>query len=52
MTRIEDSARAVLTELGADGEAIVQEIEDAKQHGERDNAGVPAATQARRHLRR
>ena len=52
ITRIEDSARAVLTELGAAGEAIVQEIQDAKQHGERDNAGVPAATPARRRRRR
>jgi phage terminase Nu1 subunit (DNA packaging protein) len=33
ITRLEDSARAVLTELGAAGEAIVKEIQDAKQHG-------------------
>jgi phage terminase Nu1 subunit (DNA packaging protein) len=31
MTRIEDSTRAVLTELGAEGERIVKEIENAKQ---------------------
>jgi phage terminase Nu1 subunit (DNA packaging protein) len=53
ITRLEDSARAVLTELGAAGETIVKEIEDAKQqHGERHTAGVPEATQARRRLRR
>jgi phage terminase Nu1 subunit (DNA packaging protein) len=52
MTRIEDSARTVLTELGEEGERIVKEIQDAKQHGERHNAGMPEATQARRRLRR
>jgi phage terminase Nu1 subunit (DNA packaging protein) len=52
ITRLEDSVRAGLTELGARGEAIAKEIEDAKQHGERHNAGVPTATQARRRLRR
>jgi len=52
MTRIEDSARAVLTELGAAGEAIVKEIEDAQQHGERHHAGMPEAAQAGRRLRR
>jgi hypothetical protein len=52
ITRLEDSTRAVVTELGEAGDAIVKEIEDAKQHGERDNAGVPAATPARRRLRR
>jgi phage terminase Nu1 subunit (DNA packaging protein) len=52
ITRLEDSTRAVLTELGEAGEAIVKEIEDAKQHGERHNAGMPEATQARRRLRR
>jgi phage terminase Nu1 subunit (DNA packaging protein) len=52
ITRLEDSTRAVLTELGEAGEQIVKEIEDAKQHGERHNAGVPEATQARRRLRR
>ena len=52
ITRLEDSTRAVLTELGAAGDAIVKEIEDAKQHGERHNAGVPKAAQAGRRLRR
>jgi biotin operon repressor len=52
ITRLEDSTARVLTELGARGEAIAKEIEDAKQHGERHNAGVPTATQARRRLRR
>jgi hypothetical protein len=33
ITRIEDSTRAVLTELGAAGDRIVQELEDAKQTG-------------------
>jgi phage terminase Nu1 subunit (DNA packaging protein) len=31
ITRLEDSTRAVLTELSAAGDAIVKEIEDAKQ---------------------
>jgi phage terminase Nu1 subunit (DNA packaging protein) len=52
ITRIEDSARAVLTELGEEGERIVKEIQDAKQHGERHNEGVPQATPARRRGRR
>jgi phage terminase Nu1 subunit (DNA packaging protein) len=52
ITRLEASTRAVLTELGEAGDAIVQGIQDAKQHSARDNAGVPAATPARRHRRR